>query len=296
MYPAIPIPFVEGAEIPTYSLMFAIGFALTLIICCNIAKKENTGDWHDVLYSAMYALIGIGVGAKLVFILTKLPKAIEHWDIFTQWMAEDFPGAISWLAGGLVFYGGLIGALLGLLIYSKQFKVSLSYIFDYVVPFFPFIHAFGRVGCFLAGCCYGMEYHGFLAVQFPENPIVPELNEVPRLPIQLIEAAANLIIFAVLLYLRKKKKTSPYGLIGIYLIAYGVLRFTLEFFRGDAVRGFVLGLSTSQLISILVIPFGIFLLVKHGKRVEAVPPMAAEEVSGNANECAETEECSVKED
>ena len=116
-----------------------------------------------------------------------------------------------------------------------------------------------------------MEYHGFLSVQFPYNEDVPELSAVPRLPVQLIEAGLNFICFGVLFYIllkhlkqvdnRKSDNWKRGRLLGIYLLYYIVARFILEFFRGDAVRGGIGILSTSQIISILLIPV-MFVLIK----------------------------------
>ena len=140
---------------------------------------------------------------------------------------------------------------------------------DLYTPFLPFAHAFGRIGCFCAGCCYGIEYHGFLSVHFPYNEISPELSTVPRLPVQLIEAGLNFICFGALLHimlknLKKKKeerKLKQGQLLGFYLIYYLIARTILEFFRGDSVRGSVGFLSTSQIISILMIPVAVYFVL-----------------------------------
>ena len=103
-------------------------------------------------------------------------------------------------------------------------------------------------GGFLGGC-YGKPWQS--GVQFPYNPLVPQLSEVPRFPVQLVEAGCNLVIFAVLLLLWSRRKTQE-KLLFVYMLIYPPVRFTLEFFRGDSVRGFLWGLSTSQWISIIL--------------------------------------------
>ena len=122
----------------------------------------------------------------------------------------------------------------------------------------PLFHIFGRIGCFLAGCCYGIESDFGFTVH--NNHLNPSINDVNRLPVPLIEAACNLLIFLFILYLFKKDKMRD-KLIYVYMIIYPVVRFTLEFFRGDEYRGFLFGLSTSQWISIILFVFAIVMLI-----------------------------------
>ena len=117
-----------------------------------------------------------------------------------------------------------------------------------------------------AGCCYGIEYHGPFSIQFPYNEMIPELSEVSRFPVQLLEAGMNFIVSAVLFILMKKKKTKTGQLLGIYLIYYTIARFCLEFLRGDLIRGQIFGISTSQIISFILLPAGIILV--RGKWIE----------------------------
>ncbi len=269
MYPFIS--FFDGKfRIPTYSLMFMLGFVLALIIIVLQMKKSGT-DYHHLLYGSIYALIGIGVGAKLMFFISKLPTIIARFDVIRKYWDIDPMIVLTYAFGGLVFYGGLIGALFGFYIYHKQYHVSLDYFLYYGTPFLPFIHGFGRIGCFLGGCCYGREYYGPFAVTYPYSENDPELSAFPRFPTQLTEALYNFCLFAFLLILRKKntfKEPSKY--LGVYLICYAVERFLIEFLRGDAARGVFGALSTSQIVSIPVLAFGLFLLLKKEKKVEEV--------------------------
>lgn len=161
---------------------------------------------------------------------------------------------------GLVFYGGLIGVFIGAMVYSKFFKQDCRDMLYYSVPTFSLFQIFGRIGCFLAGCCYGRvsEKYG-IAYTHAEHT----LNEGPYLPVQLYESAMNLVLFIFLLIYEKanKGREKCYQAVGLYLIPYGTFRFIIEFFRGDAVRGIFGGLSTSQWISLLVVPFGIYCLI-----------------------------------
>lgn len=152
------------------------------------------------------------------------------------------------LAGGFVFYGGLLGALAGNVIFCKVRKYNLDDVMDFTVPAFALFHAFGRVGCFFGGCCYGFKFSG--PVYFGN------LFYLNYFPMQLVEAAFELIMFFLL-------KKAPEGkTLKIYLLSYGVFRFVNEFFRGDAVRGIWFGMSTSQWISLIIIAVYLCLTVR----------------------------------
>ena len=168
------------------------------------------------------------------------------------------------MQGGFVFYGGLIGGLLGLIIYVKAFKMEFFSFSDVCAAVIPLGHALGRVGCYTAGCCYGIPYDGFGAVVYTNTLGHTPLN-TPLLPIQLIEALCLLVLFVVMIVLYNKIKTKG-AVTGIYLVGYGILRFVLEFFRGDLERGHLL-LSTSQWISIAMVIGGCSLLYCIKKKV-----------------------------
>ena len=136
---------------------------------------------------------------------------------------------------------------------------------DAIAPAIPFFHVFGRIGCHLAGCCYGMEYHGPFAVTFPFNEFNTESAGVSRVPTQLMEVSFNFILFLVL-YFYIKNKPKPGRPLGIYLVAYSIMRFSIEFFRGDVGRGGFLLLSTSQWISLALLPVGLMLILMNVKQ------------------------------
>ena len=277
------LPFIDLGffELPLYGLMFLIGFLLALLMIKHLAPKVGVGK-DDAIYASIYGCIGLLIGAKLLYFITKLPGIIRDFDIIVGMFEKS--GINTWKLieyflsewfGGMVFYGGLIGFCLGVIRYCHHFKVPLFSIADLYTPFLPFAHAFGRIGCFCAGCCYGIEYHGPFAIHFPYNEMSPELNTVERFPVQLLEALLNFICFGVLLYLLKKnasrseseRKLKQGQLLGFYLAYYLVARTALELLRGDAVRGKVGFLSTSQIISILLIPIAVYLILARKKKV-----------------------------
>ncbi len=226
-----------GTEIALYGILFFFGIGVAVILgMCLIKKREI--PLFDFACAAVYAMIGAIVGAKLLFIIVSWQEIVA--------LQLSFEAILK---GGFVFYGGLIGGALGLFIYGKQFKIDMKDYIDVCATVLPLGHAFGRLGCFCAGCCYGIPYDGIGSFVYtePTNAFTPV--GVPLLPIQLIEALCLLILFEVLLLIFDKSKQKGLPAL-VYMIAYAVLRFVLEFFRGDIERGVLLGLSASQWISI----------------------------------------------
>ena len=164
---------------------------------------------------------------------------------------------IFFLRHGFVFYGGLIGALIMVWIYTHAFKLSFWKMSDRLIIGAPLIHAIGRLGCFFAGCCHGRASDSACAVTFHPDSVAPQGQSF--LPTQLFESGANLLIF-IILFVYSRRSPADRKLLGLYLMLYAVARFVLEFFRGDLDRGFLFSLSTSQWISIVLLPVGLVLI------------------------------------
>lgn len=249
------IVITENLQLPSYGVMAIIGFSLAVGVALYVSRIVRVPEW-DVVFAGVYAGLGLVVGAKLVYFITVLPTIIADWEFYT----EDLIRFVSSAFGGFVFYGGLIGSVLGIIIYCKRYRMPVGPFLDVATVAIPVMHGIGRIGCFLAGCCYGMEYDGPLSIVFPENELIEGLSGVPRFPMQLVEAWYNLILFIVLFTLVKKRKLKNGRVFGLYLICYSVMRFILEFFRGDAIRGHFNALSTSQWISLILLPIGCYIL------------------------------------
>ncbi len=253
---------ILGRDIPMYAVFAILGAAAIagyLALMCRFPRKAPPRiDPYDIFFMLLYAFIGAVIGAKLLYIVTSV-------DVF--WypdlsFAENMQYWVAIIAGGgLVFYGGLIGALIGGLRYILHFKTPVSAMLDLGFAGIPLFHAFGRLGCFMAGCCYGTEYHGIFAVTFPEGNLGGAPAGVELLPVQLIEAFANIILWLILTVVYRRT-TRRFLTSGIYLVSYGVLRFILEYFRGDLIRGSIFVFSSSQFISFFIVAAGIFLLVR----------------------------------
>ena len=160
-------------------------------------------------------------------------------------------------SSGFVVYGGIVIAVTVTFLYAKLKKFSYLAYLDTLIPFVALAQGFGRIGCFLAGCCYGKETESFLGVIFPYGSIAP--SGVKLLPTQLFSSAGDFLLFFGLLLLAKRVRQR--GVVGsAYLIAYGIGRFAMEFLRGDD-RGVTVGpLSISQFISLFFVIFGLGLL------------------------------------
>lgn len=256
----LPTFTILGYEIATYGFIIFIGLIVGSIIAIQYFSKFHDIVKADVLYAILYAIIGVVIGSKLLYLLTNIQNLIETYSTY------GLKTLLSQVAsGGFVFYGGLLGGILGIFIYSKQFKLSFKELLLIIVPVVPLVHSFGRIGCLCAGCCYGMEYDGFGAITFHNSIAAP--NDVSLFPIQIVESIFLLLIF-VILTLTYKRFLGTYKTIGLYFILYSIIRFTLEFFRGDLIRGIYFGLSTSQWISIVLFAVGIGIFIYEHKNIK----------------------------
>ena len=198
------------------------------------------------------------IGAKLLYIVTIIPAIIENWDVIKADMGILYQS----LSAGFVFYGGLIGGLIGYYIYCRQFKLDFLLFMDLMAPSLPIMHGIGRIGCLFAGCCYGIHYEGPFHITFERSIVAP--NGVPLFPTQIVESILN-IIAGIFLIIYSRRERQQGRIIAVYIIYYSIIRFILEFLRGDIPRGMVFSISTSQLISILLLPIGLYLFLKPKK-------------------------------
>jgi len=260
MYPTINI---FGRETGTYALMAVLGFVIAGFFCILEGKRKKI-DVNDFIILFLVIALGILLGGHILYAITNFDEIIylfQNLEKVTSF--KMLFNILRIIFGGSVFYGGLIGAFIAILIYQRCKKVKLTKEIDIIAVAIPLFHFFGRIGCFLTGCCYGIEStFGFVY----HNSLMEAANHVKRLPIQLIEASFNLGLFIFLFYgLRKNKFENK--IIYIYLIIYPIGRFIFEFFRGDEIRGFFLGLSTSQIISIFLFVFSLLKLILKKRKI-----------------------------
>lgn len=246
----LPNIYIFGQSFGTYGIMVLIGVLISGFYVCQVAKKRGH-DNNDYIIFLLVAAIGVLVGGHIMYAITKSPALIEfltNLPLYSQDF-DEFIKNVAYIFGGSVFYGGLLGGIAAGMIYGNIKKYDMREYSDICAPMIPLFHCFGRLGCFLGGCCYGIESDfGFTA---HGNELVPSINDVQRFPVQLLEAFLNILLFIFLAYLLNKKLCKG-KLLGIYLLSYSVIRFFDEFLRGDEYRGYMFGLSTSQIISILI--------------------------------------------
>ena len=243
MYPIISI---VGAEFSTYTLMAVLGLLIAGFIFCRRIAEERPED-NEAVFLLLSIALGMYLGGHTLFFITNAGE----WHLLAEAQsAEELREVFRRLSSGSVFYGGLIGASLLGLLYLKIRKAPKEVYMDSAALFAPVFHGFARIGCLLSGCCYGMESSlGFA-----------DAAGVTRFPVQLLEAACNLCIAAVI-YAVLRKGILRGKVFYLYLAMYAFVRFFDEFLRGDEIRGFILGLSTSQFISIFVEIFALIMLL-----------------------------------
>ncbi len=259
MYPYLHI---FGLEVPVYGLVSLLGFFISGAVAFILAKKKAV-DIYDLFITAVVSGLGLFIGAHLLYTITRIGDIISAFSLYSTFdTTREFIRYILDISSGMVFYGGLYGGLLAGFIWIRHKKHPIGLFADVFAVVIPLFHAFGRIGCFFAGCCYGVEWeHGIQGRVLNSG----ECELIPRFPVQLLEASLLLVLFSVLLVLFLRGKVQG-RLMAVYLAVYAVLRFTLEFFRGDAVRGHFLFLSTSQWISLLtLIGVGIYILLSRRK-------------------------------
>ncbi len=241
---------IGSLTITGYGLMIAIGLLCAIFLADYRAKKKGLDD--DAVWTIAILVASIGfLGAKLLFV-------IVEFDMFL----ED-PIAILG-SQGFVVYGGIIAGALTGYIYTKVKKIDFLTYLDLVMPSVSVAQGFGRIGCFLAGCCYGRETTTALGVVFPEGSLAPA--GISLLPTQLFSSIGNFVIAGVLIWYSTKTKVK--GNVGaMYMVLYGIGRFAVEILRNDS-RGSVGQLSTSQFISIFIVLGGIILFAINNKRAK----------------------------
>ena len=246
MYPIIT---VFGREIGSYILCVLVGLLVSGTFFGVRGKKIGLHS-EDVVLLLLIVAVGMAFGGSLLYGLLHAGILIRLLGSLSKYSLQEIWQVLQYCFGGSVFYGGLIGATTGFFLYARKYdkekQVILRDLFAMSIPLF---HTFGRIGCFFGGCCYGIPSK--FGVTVHNNPLVPELNDVCRFPVALAESALDLGIFLVLFALNKKGKLKG-KLIALYGLLYAMVRFSLEFLRGDVVRGFLWGLSTSQWISMIL--------------------------------------------
>jgi phosphatidylglycerol:prolipoprotein diacylglycerol transferase len=233
------IPIYGSWGIQAYGLFIAIGAALATFLAIKDPRRIGLFTKENVINILSWSIIIATLGGWLLSVATQWPTTIE--DLFNA---------------GFSVLGSIIAVFLFLLIYVRRLGVPLLPALDFCGSFAPLVQAFGRIGCFFAGCCYGLPTTVFWATQYTDPESRAPLNSLLH-PAQLYSASLLFLIFFFLRYQAQKKHT-PGSIISSYLLLAGLERFITDFFREDHGSGWV---STHQLIALSVSCIGFVWLV-----------------------------------
>lgn len=230
-----------NTHISLYGTFLIIAIILGLFVVYLNSKRFDFNK--DEIYALIvYIVIGTIFGAK-------------YFTFFSN--PQKYDWTFNFATMGLSSYGSLLGIIVVVFIFSKQFKRPLKDMFYIILPAIPLIYGVGKIGCFLAGCCYGFEYSGPLSITYNYSLDAP--NGVSLFPVQILETIVFIFIFIYLFITVKKDKTNK-NLIGKTFIMCGLAKFLLDYFRVNHTGQVI---SINQVVSIIFILIGIFLIYKN---------------------------------
>jgi phosphatidylglycerol:prolipoprotein diacylglycerol transferase len=252
---------IFGFQVYWYGILAAIAFVLGFSTASRRAPRAGVKS-EDVFNLAPWIIVGAILGARLLYV-------VSYWD-------KEFAGrpitAVFNMRSGLVYYGGLIGASLATIIFCRRSKVPLWRMADVMAPSIALGHAFGRIGCFMTGCCYGKPTDLPWAVHFPHDHWTKGVGVHPT---QLYESSLNFIFYVGLAWLYRRRKFDG-QVFAVYLIGYAILRAVTEMFRGDYSQYYLGGIATpGQTVSIIILAAGLALWWKQRAARVTPPPAAA---------------------
>ena len=264
MYPTL---FSIGPfTLRSFGLCAALGFLAAYAVMRRIGSRIAGVSPDGAAEFVVFVMVGGALGARLAYVA-------EHWS--AEFAMAPLLDVFRFDRGGLMFYGGLGGAILSILLFARKNRLRVVPLLDLAAVALPLGHAFGRVGCFLNGCCYGRVADLPVCVRYPagSNPWQDQVADglitraaaqsLPVIPAQLVEAALNLALFAALLALSRKAPRSGI-LAGAYLVSYAVIRFFTETLRSDP-RMAVGPFSIAQFICLFVLLAGVAFFARGGR-------------------------------
>ena len=239
-----------------YGILVATGFLTGYFTAFNRAPKAGVSS-ENVSDVFTWIIVGGILGARLLYVTTYWSETFEGQplaNIFKIW------------EGGLVFFGGLIGGTCATILYCKIKKISVYRIGDVLAPSLSLGHAFGRIGCLMAGCCYGKECSLPWGIQFPDSHAThPDLVH----PVQIYEAILNLLLFGILIFIFRRRKFDG-QVLGFYCIGYAIIRFSVEFFRGDYPSYIAGSITQAHIISLFLTALGVWIYLAGIKKANSL--------------------------
>lgn len=242
MYPMIHI---GPLNMSGYWLMSVLGLIVCAVYLFTINRSGRLAsiEGHHLVNLCFLSILSGIAGGKIMGVLVNLPDVIQNWADY----GSDWAALWTDLTSGRAFYGGFL-LIMGVFIwYIRKHDLSVDAICGLFVPAAGLFMVFGRLGCFLGGCCYGIPVQR--GIVFPEGSLAP--SGVPLFPSQLVEGAIQLLLFILLTFL-ERHLTKKWLLAPAYIASYAAIRFVLEFWRGDSQRGIWL-LSSSQWVSLALL-------------------------------------------
>ena len=234
------LPYIDCFDIAIYTfpIILTIGFLLCVVFF--IARKSYDKTFYKTYVKMIFWILPSSLlGGKIISVLSLV---FQNKGCLLECIIQS----------GTVYYGCLFGGAISLFILAKFYHMYWLDIFDICASLLPLGQAIGRIGCFLNGCCYGCQYYGFASVLYPINGEI-----VSVFPTWFCESIFCFILFILLQIILIRTNS---GIITtVYLICYSSFRFIIEFLRGDSIRGTFSGVSTSQILSVAVFIFAIFL-------------------------------------
>ncbi|MGH9310586.1 MAG: prolipoprotein diacylglyceryl transferase [Vicinamibacterales bacterium] len=261
-----PILFEIGDfPVYTYGVLLAAAYLLGLQFALVRARRLGL-DPNRIMDLGIWVIVSALVGAKLLLL-------VVEWDTY----GRSTSALLTLIRSAGVFYGGLILAVVVAIWYMWRHRLPIWSVSDAFAPGIALGHVVGRMGCFFAGCCFGRQTSVPWAITFHDESAARNVGtplNVPLHPAQLYEAGAELLILGVLLIAERRGRQFPGRTFWGYMLLYGISRFIVEFYRGDS-RGMVGMFSTSQFVSLLIVPISIVMLMVLARRPGPAPTAAA---------------------
>lgn len=228
-----------NTKVSLYGLSIIIALISNIVVVALLYKKyQFTRD--EMIGALVYENIGIIMGAKLL----------------TYFQNISYYGKLDFYTLGLSSYGGVIGAIVCLILFGLQFKKNIKEMMFLFMPSIPLMYSIGKIGCFLVGCCYGIEYSGLGNVVYNYSLSAPK--GVHLFPVQIVETIVFLGIF-IFMFIKQKSNKFSWETLGISFVLCGLGKYILDYFRNSHVGIFI---SLNQGISLIFIIIGIFLILK----------------------------------
>ena len=256
MFPFLKIGMFRIPMFATMIFLGLIGYTFLTIYIIEKKEKQAQKTTNRILLVSAVGLAACGIFA---FLFNSLFHSIKEGKI---------------VLGGITWLGGIFGAFpiitIGIHLFCPRIKGNALLYFNLLIPAIALAHGFGRIGCFLGGCCFGGVTDSFLGVQFPVGSHAahlypaPDGRSLPLYPTQLFEAVFELTMFAVMMIFYKKLREH---FLEMYCFGYGTFRFLIEFLRGDNRGSTGFALSPSQLLSLVLIAVGVLLILYRKNKI-----------------------------